>query len=400
MLKKADNNSSSVLKVLHVIPSVAPSRGGPSKAVIEMVSALNELGVDAEIATTDDNAEKSLNVTLNTLISHQTVPLRFFKRARSKVSAIQEFGYSRPFRRWLKENIDDYDVVHVHAIFSYVSTYAMWLARKRNIPYVVRPIGQLEDWSLSQSKNKKEWYLKLVEQSNLEGASAVHFTAESEKRQALKRFPSLRSNVIPLGINKSKSRLDNVHHTWALTKNTPVICYLSRLHPKKGLELLLQALSSMNNTDFQLIIAGTGEADYEASLKERVITLKLEEKCHFIGFIEGDEKQHLLQSSDIFALTSYSENFGVAVLEAMAAGAMPFISKEVALSNVVEEHQLGVVCKLSIEDIKHKLGTQLQNIEASKVRGTAAKRFVEQHYQWPAIAQQLKDLYLQIKHKS
>jgi glycosyltransferase involved in cell wall biosynthesis len=215
--------------------------------------------------------------------------------------------------------------------------------------------------------------------------------------QALKRFPSLQARIIPLGINKRTSSRDSVQPRWTLKKNTPVICYLSRLHPKKGLELLLQALSLIDN-DFQLLIAGTGETGYEASLRELIATLKQEEKCHFLGFIEGGEKQLLLQSSDIFALTSYSENFGIAVLEAMAAGAMPFISHEVALSGIVKEHNLGVVCKLSVQDIKRKLSTQLQNIEGCKQRGNAAKKFVEQHYQWSAIAQQLQDLYLELKH--
>lgn len=394
MSNKTDSKVSINLKVLHIIPSVAPSRGGPSKAVIEMVTALRELGIDAEIATTNDDADNLLEVPLSTLIDYKTVPIRFFGRL-SKPVAVREFAYSGTFKHWLNKNIERYDIIHVHAVFSFVSTYAMWLARKHNKAYVVRPIGQLEDWSLAQSHTKKKYYLKLIEQDNLENANAVHFTANSEREQVLKRFPLLKAVTIPLGINKSATLTNQKSPpNWTLKQNIASILYLSRLHPKKGLELLLKALSDIKDNDFQLIIAGSGDADYEHSLKQLLTKLGLNNKCNFIGFIEGEEKQRLLDASDIFALTSYSENFGIAVLEAMAAGAMPFISKEVALSEIVAENQLGVVCDLTVDDIREQMITQLNNIEYCQYLGAKAKNYVEQHYQWPVIAKQLEKLYL------
>jgi len=189
------------LKVLHVIPSVSPIRGGPSKAVIEMVNSLRELGVDAEIATTNDHGNNTLDVSLNTLIDYQGVPVRFLKRYSSKLPAIREFAYSRDFQRWIKKNIRNYDIIHVHAIFSFCSSYAMYQARKQGVKYIVRPIGQLETWSLKQSDRRKSTYLNLIERRNLSQANTIHFTAESEKKQALEAIPELKSTVIPLGIN-------------------------------------------------------------------------------------------------------------------------------------------------------------------------------------------------------
>ncbi|MBL4670819.1 MAG: glycosyltransferase, partial [Arenicella sp.] len=188
------------LKVLHVIPSVAACRGGPSKAVIEMVSSLRKHGIDAEIATTNDDGPNNLEVSLNSLIDYSGVPVRFFKRVSLPIAPIREFSYSLSFTRWLSRHITDYDVVHVHAIFSYCSSYAMYLARKKGMPYIVRPIGQLQNWSLQQARAKKKLYLNAVEKANIESASAVHFTAEAEQRESNQEF-NLRGHIIPLGID-------------------------------------------------------------------------------------------------------------------------------------------------------------------------------------------------------
>jgi len=188
-----------IIKVLHVIPSVAPCRGGPSKAVIEMVAALRASGVDAEIATTNDNGPSLLDVELNKKLDYKNVPVRFFNRYSPSINAIREFAYSGDFKHWLKDNITDYDLVHVHAVFSYCCSYTMALARKTNTPYIVRPIGQLQTWSLEQAAIKKSLYLKIIERKNIESASAVQFTANCEKLEAQERF-AVNGQVIPLGI--------------------------------------------------------------------------------------------------------------------------------------------------------------------------------------------------------
>ena len=239
-------------KILHIIPSISPTRGGPSKAIIEMVASLRTLGVDAEIATTNDHGDKTLDVELNQLIKYNDVPIRFFKRYSPKFNAIREFAYSKDFKHWIKKNISNYDIIHIHAIFSFCSTYAMYQARKQNVSYIVRPIGQLETWSLTQSKQRKSIYLNIIERHNLACANMVHFTATSEKQQALKLIPELKTSVIPLGINMP-TLIDRATHKmclhWGLKKNIPTVLFLSRLHPKKGLELLISALSQLNEIE-------------------------------------------------------------------------------------------------------------------------------------------------------
>ena len=384
------------LKVLHVIPSVSPIRGGPSKAVIEMVNSLRELGVDAEIATTNDHGNNTLDVSLNTLIDYQGVPVRFFKRYSPKLPAIREFAYSRDFQRWIKKNIRNYDIIHVHAIFSFCSSYAMYQARKQGVKYIVRPIGQLETWSLKQSDRRKSTYLNLIERRNLSQANTIHFTAESEKKQALEGIPELKSTVIPLGINTPeviKNAKKKMCAHWHLKEGVPTIVFLSRLHPKKGLELLISALSQLKRIEFQLVIAGEGDQQYTDTLRSTVIKHGLSEQCQFVGFVEGHEKNLLLQGANLFALTSHSENFGIAALEAMAAGTAVLMSNEVALSSLVEQYQLGFITQLNEQDIINALNKALNELDTTHQMGRNGQNLVKEHYQWPTISKKLVTLY-------
>ncbi len=388
------------MRVLHVIPSVSPKRGGPSKAVIEMVAELRRQQIEAEIATTNDDGDLELSIPLHkehdtVTTDFQGVPVRFFARYSPQLSQVREFSYSSSFRRWLNANIHHYDLLHIHAIFSFTSSYAMWLARRRQVPYIVRPIGQLEHWSLNQSKIKKRAFLALFDRKSLALASAIQFTADSEQQQATSAFPELTElgHVIPLGVKSlpraNDSRLNLCkHHN--VSPDSTLILFLSRLHPKKGLELLMQALREINGKAWSLLIAGDGQPEYLASLRTHARDLGIESQCHFLGFQSGADKSTLLAGADVFALTSYSENFGIAALEALAHGTRVLVSEEVGLSDFVAEHQLGWVCKLDQASIVHALNQSLNpnQPDSDRVRSTTV-----QHYGWNKIAQKLMKLY-------
>lgn len=386
------------LKVLHVIPSVASCRGGPSKAVIDMVSSLRSQEVDSEIATTNDNGRITLDISLNSLIVYQGVPVRFFERFSPPIRAVREFAYSVSFSNWLSKNIDNYDVLHIHAIFSYCSTYAMSLARKKRIPYVVRPIGQLQKWSLAQSQTRKKWYLKYIERSNIESASMVHYTDDSELIES-SEVVHAKGQVIPLGITPPVETCLSEREAkkqWGVNSNDFIVLYLSRLHEKKGLELLMQALALIDEPSLKLLVAGDGEAVYKQHLDSLSKSLGLDERCSFLGHVEGETKAALLQHSELYALTSYSENFGISALEAMANGLAPLVCEGVALSNVIKKNQLGLVCETDIKQIETQLRFAVENQQQIKALGQQAKQYTGHYYSWTHIATQLKSLYQSI----
>lgn len=383
------------IRALHVIPSVAPCRGGPSKAIIGMVTALNKQGVSAEIATTNDNGDQILDVAVNKRVEFEGTPTRFFSRYSPRIRAIREFAFSNSFKRWIDQNIDQYDIVHVHAIFSFTSTYAMLTARRKGVPYVVRPIGQLEQWAIKQSKLRKHLYLWLIERANLLSASMIHCTADSEKEQAMQVLHHQSMEVIPLGlpipvtIDDARNKLIEKYNLKARNK---IILYLARLHPKKGLELLIEALTKIE-TGWQLLIVGDGEPDYVKKLHQLVKQEKLTSNVQFTGFLDGADKNLALQGADLYALTSYSENFGISVLEALASDTPVLVSSGVALSKEVAEFNLGTVCKCDVKSIATSLSSIISDSPPSFESGRSA---VEQHFSWDSVSRQLIDKYQDI----
>ena len=396
------------MKILHVIPSVSPVRGGPSQAILEMVNALNEQGVTAEIVTTNDHGPDLLDVPLKQWIqyplssSEQSVPVCFFPRFSPKISAIREFAFSDALTTWLWQNIRKYDVLHIHAIFSYPSTIAMVIARLQKVPYIIRPIGQLCEWSLQQSSQKKKIYLDLVERANLNHSQALHLTSELEQNEVSELHLQASSFVLPLGfslpdpIPNARQRL---RQHFNLPLDEPIILFLSRLHPKKGLDYLIAALEKLADHRFTFILAGSGDPDYETQIESLLISSKIRDRTHLTGFVEGETKNLLLQGSDLFVLTSHSENFGVAVLEAMASALPVLITPGVALAAEVKQHQLGYVTHLNVLDIVTAIEKHLVDDKQAEEMGQRAYQFVRENYTWDKIAADLIQVYQSIVKK-
>ncbi len=395
------------MRVLHVIPSVAPIRGGPSQAVLEMVAALRAQGVDAEIATTNDNGPKVLDVPCNRKVFYpvkgdspdaEQVPIRFFARRPAQAGALSEFSFSPGLTHWLWQHISDYDLLHIHALFSYPSTTAMAIARWHRVPYLLRPIGQLCHWSLTQSAAKKKAYLALIERANLQRARAFHFTTHQEKEEAQAmrlRPPGL---VVPHGIHMPElidQAQPKLRQHLQIPDGVPILLFLSRLHPKKGLERLIEALTPLLDQPFHLVIAGSGDPGYEAKLDCQLQAAGLQKRSQRVGFVSGHLKQLLLQGSDAFVLPSYSENFGIAVLEALAAGLPVLTTPQVALAPVVENHQLGWICDNTVKELSLTLRKALMEIKNDPEVGQSARQVVQSQFSWPAIAQQLATKYQQ-----
>lgn len=384
------------MKVLHVIPSVASIRGGPSKAVLEMVLALRHLNIDAEIATTNDNGSELLDVPLNKKIEYKQVPVWFFSRFSPEIHSVREFAFSSCLTSWLWQHINDYDLVHIHAIFSYPSTMAMAISRIKKVPYICRTLGQLCEWSLQQGYQKKQVYLSLVERANLEGASSIHFTTEQEEKEASKLGLKCSSFVLPHGISippKIPDAKIKLRQQLAISENEPIILFLSRLHPKKGLDYLIPALGKLTHKSFTVILAGNGDSDYEIEVEKLLHKHNIYTRTHRVGFVEGEYKNLLLQGADIFTLTSYSENFGIAVLEALAAGIPALVTPGVALSSMLKQERIGYVTDLNIDAITSSIKYCLNNLPELKEKGDHGYQVILQKYTWESIAAKLIDTY-------
>lgn len=384
------------LKVLHVIPAVAQRYGGPSQAVFEMCRAVQRQGTDVLIATTDADGPGSLPVAVGKPIDYRGTRTIFFHRQWSR-----RFGYCLPLAHWLGGHVENFDVVHIHAVFSHPCLAAARACRKRGVPYVVRPLGSLDPWSMAQKPIRKRLMWHMAAGPMLRGAAAVHYTAREEQQLAERSLGIGHGFVIPLGIETEKlgdampAELFRGSH--ASLCDRPYILALSRIHPKKNLELLLDVfLSLAKRPEFEpwrLVIAGDGEADYVRSLQTFARERGGADKVLFPGWLGGAEKSSALQSAALFALTSHQENFGIAVAEALARGVPALVSEHVNLAPEIAGHGLGWVVPLDRAIFSDTLTQVLGDADERKRRGKAGQNFVARQFSWTKVAAELADLY-------
>ncbi len=397
------------MKTLHVIPSVSAIRGGPSHAVLQTVKSLRALGFDSQIATTNDNgSEQLLDVPLNQQVDYEGVPTWFFSRLSLPnkgftLNRDKAFLFSMGLTQWLWQHVKDYDLIETRYLFSYASTSARIIARWQKVPYIAHPTGQLSPWALAQSRFKKQVYTFLVERHNLDRASAIQ-SSSLDEAQDIRNF-GIQTPVftVPVGVNQPQERLDakeKLRNLYGIALNTPIVVFLSRLHYKKRPELLLQALAQLSShRDFHIVLAGSGDLEYLESLKQLINSLQLTHRTSLPGFVGGLDKEILLQGSDIFVLPSFSENFGVAVAEAMAVGLPVVVTPGVQIAPDIAAAQAGLVVEGEVEPLSAAIAQLLQSPELRQQLGDNGRRFAQSHYSWEAIAQQLAAAYTAIIQK-
>jgi glycosyltransferase involved in cell wall biosynthesis len=324
------------------------------------------------------------------------VPVLAFPRWSPPVAALREFAVSPGLSLWLARHLKHYELLHVHALFSYPSTSAMAQARWAGVPYILRSIGQLSPWSLAQSRGRKRWMLRLIERRNLQKAAAMHFTTTAERDEAAPLGLSSPSLVLPLGVRCPHPA---VYPTADRDESLPVrFLFLSRLHPKKQLENLLDALALLQRqspeASWELTIAGDGEPRYVTCLHERARAGGIEGRCHWLGFVEGASKWQALERADWYVLPSVAENFGIAAVEALAAGTPVILSPEVAVAAEVGRAGAGIVSASDPQALAITLAHALKGPSVSMQ--AAALSLAQSDFSWDTIALRLRDTYLQV----
>ncbi len=388
------------MKVLHVIPSIAPHHGGPTEAVIRMVAALREAGVDAEIATTNDNGKTDLDVPTGQRTEYRGVPVWFFPRLNSRIRFVREFKISRAFARWFETALHDYDLIHVHAVFSWVCSKAMKGCRKNGKAYVVRTLGQLTVWSLKQSALRKKLYWRLGERANVRGASWVHCTSDREKSELTLMDRETEARVIPHGVVPGKpiaNARNSLLRRFDWPQDARVWLFLSRWHPVKNLDNLVKSLAQLRESDpnIRVILAGTGETPYTQQIESLVKAEGMSDIVELPGQVQGEEKELLLQGADLFALPSKNENFGIALLEALSRGLPVLTTKNVDLHPIVEAEDAGIVCRADSADITsgaQKCSEHWNELTRTALAQARAEKFCSR-FGWPAVAANIESAY-------
>ena len=338
------------------------------------------------------------------------------------------FKYSRRLKTWLDENVRSFDIVHIHAVFNHSSIAAARVCRRHLVPYVVRPLGTLDPWSLKQKSFRKSLFWSLAAKRMMADAATIHYTAQEEFDRVKDSLGLTHGNVVPLGIGSSDSvlgpqasppapveqyqlinqavmqRVGTLPRGQAETppvpaRRGPYILFLSRLHPKKGLDVLIKAFVAAQKhqefSEWRLVIAGNGDAAYVSSLKQLVSSNSADGFVNFIGWVSGDEKRDVLRKASLLVLPSSQENFGLCVLEALAEGVPVVVSRDVNLANDIADAGAGWISAIDVVSLQKTISEAMAHEEQRLSRGLAGKLF-SKNFSWERIAEELEKMYLAI----
>ncbi|MBE9211826.1 glycosyltransferase [Plectonema cf. radiosum LEGE 06105] len=390
------------MRILQIVPSISVIYGGPSQMVLGLAPALAKQGVKVTVLTTDSNGDtgqKALDVLLNSAIQQDGYEIIYFK-----CSPFRRYKFSVDLLKWLNNHAHEYDLAHIHALFSPLSSTAAAVCRAKKLPYILRPLGTLDPADLRKKKQLKQLYAAILERPNIAKAAAIHFTSQQEAKVSHRFGAITKDLVIPLGVkemqSKSRDLKFNVFNKYNIPEDKPLILFMSRIDPKKGLDLLIPALEKLLNEqlNFHFILAGTNPQDpsYEKKINLQIQASPLNKHTTVTGFVTGELKYGLLEAADLFVLPSYYENFGIAVAEAMVTGIPVVISDQVHICQEVSSSQSGWVGTTNVESIADLLREALKYPEERQRRGLQARKYALLNYSWDAIAQRIIGAYQDI----
>lgn len=328
------------MRILHVLPSADPKSGGPIEAVRQQAELFAARGHALEVATLDSPE----------LAARWNFPAPLIGLG----PCAGGYGYTSKMTRWLSANLPRFNLLVIDGIWQYNALAAYRAVKQTEIPYVVFTHGMLDPYfkkQFSLKHLKKSIYYTLVLHDILSNAKAVFFTAEDEKILARKSFKhySVRERVVPFGIAEPKCDLINAGSAFLdrfpALRGKRLALSLGRIHPKKGIDLLIDAFASTLASDrnWQLVIAGPDQIGWKKKLDGQAVKRGIGNRITWTGMLEDEWKWGAFAAAEVFVIPSHQENFGVVVAEALAAGLPVLMSNKVNIWREVASCSAGFV---------------------------------------------------------
>jgi len=376
------------LRVLHVISSLDPRDGGTTTLIDALARAQKSAGLDVSIVS-------------NFAAGFDDAVVRRLRTAGIPVKLI---GPNRHFLAWhpqiaptLHRLVPGADVVHIHALWEEIQHRAARIAQAEGRPYVFTPHGMLDPWSLNQSRLKKQIYLALRLRRDLNQAAALHYADEAERDLVaplrLRPRAFVLRHLLDLSEFQQLPPRGNFRSEVGVPDNRLLLLFLSRLHPKKGLDLLLPAFARLKRDDVSLVLAGPGPEDYVQSLRARAAELGIASRVIFSGMMAGPRRIAAFVDADLFVLPSYQENFGLVVIESLAARTPVVISDQVNIHRQITSAAVGEVVRTNVDELSAALARWLGDADLRTAAANRARRFVAEQYDGPGIAQEWAEFY-------
>lgn len=349
------------MKILHIIRTVDPEGGGPIEGIKQLGSIIEGLGHVVQIASLDGPKETFVGECPFTV--HALGP------------GMGKYGYNRNFKPWLMSHAADYDAVVIDGIWQYHSFAAHNVLKRKNIPYFLFTHGMLDPWFKHQyplKHFKKLLYWVWGEYPVLRDAKRVLFTCEEEKIVSRRSFRLYRCNEYVVNYGTAGHRGDIEEQRRIFLQRFPqlqdkrFLLFLSRIHPKKGVDLLIEAFAQTvdSQSDLHLVIAGPDQVGWQNELQTMAKALGIAKKITWTGMLKDDMKWGAYQAAEAFILPSHQENFGIVVAEALSCSLPVLISDKVNIWQEIVKDNAGLVAADTLNDTM-ALINRWQNIDAS-----------------------------------
>lgn len=386
------------MRILHVIHGLSPASGGPPRIALYLAAAQAALGHEVHLLSyRDPGCQDQIDAIVQRIPHHERVTLH----ALNPPGRLERF-IGRAARAWVREflRLQPPDIFHLHCVWDAIDRVSAAEARRAGRPYVLLLNGMLDPWCLAQKRTKKRIALALAHRRMLDGAAALHCGNESEvagiKPLGL-RSPTV---IIPNGVSPEEIAAVPPRGTFAEAfpklAGRRYILFLSRLHHKKGLDVLADAYAKFapHHGDVDLVVAGP-DGGARAAFEQAITRAGLLDRVHITGPLYAQHKWAALVDAACFCLPSHQEGFSVAITEALACGCPPIISEgchfpEVATSGA------GIVVPLNVSALAAALLHAFEDPRRLEQMSIAARQLAMSRYTWPLVAQQTLDMYASI----
>ena len=341
------------MRILHITPWYKPAYvyGGPIESVSKLCESLAEAGHEIDVFTTTANGKEDLDVPIGNAVELNGVSVYYFQRITKDPTQVSPALWSK-----LKKVHQNYDLVHIHSWWNPLAIISSYICNRNNVKVILSPRGMLSDYIFNSGNSFIKKAIHRTFGKKLLSTTIFHATSMAEYTECVNLINGWHGFVVPnilsLPFEINLRRKGNIF----------TLLYMSRIHPKKGLELLFKAVSKLE-MNFVLKIAGLGDNNYIKELKDLAYKLGISSKIEWLGWKDRSQKFAIISNADLLVLTSANENFANIVVEALHMGTPVLLSEGVALSSYILEYNLGWVTSLDVHDVKIKIEEAYFDVE-------------------------------------